>query len=392
MMSMARASSPASARARPAAAVARSDVSSPSAAMCRSRDSGTLDDPLVRRVDHRGEIVVRQHLLGKIAADPADDRTDHADAASARCGSGGALQFQHAILGDDPHEVVLRHLARQIDGAGEPFRVGAPMRLDHQPVQPQEDAAIDLARIHLFSHQLEGGVGEEIAEPRSPRPRHGRAQILGHLPRRALRGLQRNVAGKALRDDDVDGASAEVVAFDEAAVFEPGMVHLSQDPARLAHVLDALDLLDADVEKPDRRAVEAEDRARHGGAHDGEVDQQRGVGANRRADSRARCFRPGASARSPRSPGVRRRAAASGSTWPSPSAHRYCRRIPLHRPRRPGPPARTATSTTSTGPCAAPGSACRPSAPSRRSDGTSISRGRADKRRAPAGPHSLLRR
>ena len=46
----------------------------------------------------------------------------------------------------------------------------------------------------------------------------------------------------------------------------------------------ALDLLDADIEQADGRPLDAEQRARHGRAHDGEIDELVRVGADRGAD------------------------------------------------------------------------------------------------------------
>ncbi len=58
----------------------------------------------------------------------------------------------------------------------------------------------------------------------------------------------------------------------------------AQDLAGLAHLLESLHLLDADIEEPDRRPVETEQHARHGAAHGGEIDEMPGVGADRGAE------------------------------------------------------------------------------------------------------------
>ena len=59
---------------------------------------------------------------------------------------------------------------------------------------------------------------------------------------------------------------------------------LAQDAAGLAHLLEALDLLDADIEQADGRPLDVEQHARHGAAHDREIDEMRFVGADRGAD------------------------------------------------------------------------------------------------------------
>ena len=44
--------------------------------------------------------------------------------------------------------------------------------------------------------------------------------ILADLPGGSLGGLQRDVAGEAFDDDDIDDALADLVAFDEAAIVD----------------------------------------------------------------------------------------------------------------------------------------------------------------------------
>ena len=73
-------------------------------------------------------------------------------------------------------------------------------------------AAVDLAQ------PLEGVACEQVADPGKQHAAHRLAQILGDLPGRAFGRLQRNVAGKPLGDDHVDGAFADIVALDEAAI------------------------------------------------------------------------------------------------------------------------------------------------------------------------------
>ena len=48
----------------------------------------------------------------------------------------------------------------------------------------------------------------------------------------ALGGLQRDVAGEAFGDHDVDGALADVVAFDEAVIVEVRQIAFAQDAGR----------------------------------------------------------------------------------------------------------------------------------------------------------------
>ena len=85
------------------------------------------------------------------------------------------------------------------------------------------------------------------------------AHIGRHLLGRALGRLQRDIAGKAVDHDHVDDALADLVALDEAAIVDR-QVGLLEPGVRLAHLLDALDLLDADVEQADAWAARCRGR------------------------------------------------------------------------------------------------------------------------------------
>ena len=113
---------------------------------------------------------------------------------------------------------------------------------------------------------------------------HRVAHPLRDLLGGAFGGLERDVAGEALGDEDVDRALAEVVALDEAVIAQVGQRGFTQHATRRLDLLYALDLFDADIEQTDRRAIDVEDDARHRCAHDRQVDQVLGVGADRRAD------------------------------------------------------------------------------------------------------------
>ena len=190
------------------------------------------------------------------------------------------------------------------------------------------------------------------------------------MSRRALRRLQRDVAGKALGDRDVDGALAEVVALDEAVIVEARVVQLAQDAPRLAHLLDALDLLDPDVEQPDASGARRPKTERAMAAPITAKSTSMRASAPIVAPTSSTMLSPFS---------VGQIAAIAGRSMPG-SAFRQKRR---HRHQRAGvagrdgrvglrrraPPGPSATSTTSSAPCAAPGSACRPSARSRRNDG-----------------------
>src|SRR5690606_33396340 len=89
---------------------------------------------------------------------------------------------------------------------------------------------------------------------------------------RAFRRLQRDIAGIAVSHDYIDGAFADVVAFDEAMELH-GKTGITQHLRGVLHLLCAFDFFLTDIEKTDSRAFEAENDTRKGLAHDGELDQ-----------------------------------------------------------------------------------------------------------------------
>src|SRR5580693_8136135 len=161
----------------------------------------------------------------------------------------------------------------ELDGRGKTFGVGAAVAFDDDAVEAEKHAAVRLARVHDFTQLPECRAREEIADAGAERAAHGAFEILADLARGAFGGLERNVAGKAFGDDDVDGAGADVVAFDKAVIFEVGQFLLAQDGGGFAHWLEALGFFDADVEEAYSRTIMAEQDARGGGAHHRQIDE-----------------------------------------------------------------------------------------------------------------------
>src|SRR6516162_2331470 len=126
------------------------------------------------------------------------------------------------------------------------------MGLDDDAVKPKEHAAAD-ARAHLSAQRCQGLTGEDEADARHEAVAHRVPQILGELSRSALGRLERDIAGEALRDEDVDDPLAKIVALDKAVVAQVGQVGLPQYPPRRLDLLDAFDLFRSDIEKTDRR-------------------------------------------------------------------------------------------------------------------------------------------
>src|SRR6202166_3392811 len=158
------------------------------------------------------------------------------------------------------------------------------MAPDHAAVEAEKNSAARLAGIHALAQFPERRAREQVADPRPERTRHRALEIFSHLPGGAFGRLERNVAGKAFGDDDVDLALADIVAFDKTVIIEAGQFLLAKDGGRLAHRLEALGLFDADIEQTDARAIEAEQDARHGGAHHRQIDEVVGVRTDRGAE------------------------------------------------------------------------------------------------------------
>ena len=174
--------------------------------------------------------------------------------------------------------------------AAKPSSSAAAVAFHDDAIQAEKHAAIGLAHVHLLAQALEGAPGEHITDLGQQGAAHRGAQIFADLAGGALGGLQRDVAGKALGHDHVDRAFADVVALDEAAIVERFQIGFAQKEPGLLDLLLALDLLDPDIEQPDRRPLRAEHGSRHGGAENGEVDQLLGIGADRGADIEHHAF------------------------------------------------------------------------------------------------------
>ena len=131
-----------------------------------------------------------------------------------------------------------------------------------------------------------------------------------------------------------------------------------ENGGRLLDFVEALDLFHADIEEPDRRLSMPKSARAMAAPIRANSTSWRASAPNWRR-RRARCIRPRWSARWRRSPAV-----DAGMVFrqnlPWPSARRCCRRRPRRRRGRRAPPRAQATCSTSSGPCAAPGSASHP--------------------------------
>src|SRR5262249_54494465 len=103
---------------------------------------------------------------------------------------------------------------------GETLGVGAAMALDHDAVETQKYTAIRFARIHLIRERAECATRQDVAEFPRQRTVHLTFEILAELARGSLGALEGNVAGKAFGHHHIDRSFADIVAFDEADIFE----------------------------------------------------------------------------------------------------------------------------------------------------------------------------
>src|SRR6185295_14669854 len=146
--------------------------------------------------------------------------------------------------------------------------VGAAVALDGDAVEPQEWATIETPGIHAVLERAQATRGEQGADPCGPRTRQRLAHVGRHLPRRTFGGLERHIARETLHDHHIGHALADLVALDETAIVDL-QIGLLEPGVRLAHLLDTLDLLHADVEEPNARALDVKQRPRHRRAHQG---------------------------------------------------------------------------------------------------------------------------
>src|SRR5262245_30758028 len=102
--------------------------------------------------------------------------------------------------------------------------------------------------------------------------------------RGTFRRLECDIAGKALRHNDIDRTFADIVSLDKAVVIEMRKLPFPQDAAGLAHLLETLYFFDADVEKSDRGPFDVEQHSRQSATHGSEIDEMCLVRANRGAN------------------------------------------------------------------------------------------------------------
>ena len=87
------------------------------------------------------------------------------------------------------------------------------MRLDDRLRNADEHRAADLAIVHLLLQGLDAPAAEEIAELRGRTAQENPLDLPPHILRRALNGLEQDVAGEAVGDDHVSLVVQHVARF-----------------------------------------------------------------------------------------------------------------------------------------------------------------------------------
>src|SRR5690606_19265435 len=105
----------------------------------------------------------------------------------------------------------------------------------------EKDAAIDLAGVHLLPHAVESALGQQVADPGGPTAHDRLPEIIRDLTGRALRRLERDIAGEAFGDHDIDDPPADVIALDETVIIDRVEIGFAQQAAGLLDLFLTLD-------------------------------------------------------------------------------------------------------------------------------------------------------
>ena len=267
-----------------------------------------------------------------------------------------------SCLADLRQQFVTHHVVAEVDRGREAFGIGAAMALDDDAVEPEEDAAIGAAADPSF--RAASGRRRARTDSRSgpDRPAHRGAQISRDLPRGAFRGLRARCCRQSPRSPPRRPCPCRY-----------------RRPRRSRNSRGAAGCARAECCPASRTSsrpfTSSTPILRRPTVGRSRSNRTRAIALPMTAMSTRCCasapivaprssttISPRSVGQAPRSPAARSRAMVlAGETWPSPSARRYCRPRPRHRPRPSSPRRSPATSTTSSGRGAAPGSACRPS-------------------------------
>src|SRR5215472_8659030 len=105
---------------------------------------------------------------------------------------------------DFGQQLVAHRAMTDTDCRRKTFRIGAAVTLDDDTVEAEKHPAVRTAWVDALLQPAKRGASEQIADARAERASHGVSNVFAHLPRRAFGSLERDVAGKAFGDDDID--------------------------------------------------------------------------------------------------------------------------------------------------------------------------------------------
>src|SRR5262249_26467616 len=148
--------------------------------------------------------------------------------------------------------------------------IGRTVALDGNSVQTQEHRAVVAARIAAQSKFSERASRKKIANARQQRVTKSRLEEVAKELCGTLCRLDRNVAGKAIGDDDVNRPRCDIVAFDKPV--EVNGCHRRPQPSTgLTNGVVSLQIFRTDIEEADGGFDKTEDGSREDVAHHGEL-------------------------------------------------------------------------------------------------------------------------
>ena len=89
--------------------------------------------------------------------------------------------------------------------------IGAAVAFNCHTVHAEKHSTIIRPRIEALAQHLESRAGEQIARTRHQRALEGIPDITAVQARRTLRRFQRNIAGKSIGYDNIDGPGREPI-------------------------------------------------------------------------------------------------------------------------------------------------------------------------------------
>src|SRR5215211_1147508 len=147
----------------------------------------------------------------------AAPRSDYLPITHAPARHAGALQELRGPL----DRALLDRAGREPDGVGDPVGARASMSHHRKTPQPEQDRAAGRIRVHLAPQRAERRSQEHAAKPSAWAGARRLTHGVGHRPRGPLDGLQHDVPGEAVGDDDVGGALHHVPSLDVPEELDP---------------------------------------------------------------------------------------------------------------------------------------------------------------------------